>query len=145
MTSSLDCIFNPQGVAIIGASHDRTKRGYQAVRALKEPNYPGGIYPVNPKGGELLRLPLARLSSTTQERLHKILSPTANVANPIDVGGPVDSDPSLFVPCLQALMDDPLVGGVLQIGLFGGDLTRRRFDLVSPSACDRPASPTLAA
>lgn len=67
-----------------------------------------------------LSVPLARLSPATQERLRKLLGPTANVANPVDVGGPVDSDPSLFVPCLQALMDDPSVGGVLQIGLFGG-------------------------
>lgn len=63
---------------------------------------------------------LARLSPTTQERLRHLLGPAANVANPVDVGGPVDSDPSLFVPCLQALMDDESVGGVLQIGLFGG-------------------------
>jgi acetyltransferase len=67
-----------------------------------------------------LGIPLARLSSATEQRLRHILGPTANVANPIDVGGPVDSDPSLFVPCLQALMDDQSVGGVLQIGLFGG-------------------------
>ena len=59
MDHPLDCIFNPKGIAIVGASHNRTKRGYQAVRALQEAGFKGRIYPVNPKGGELLGLPVA--------------------------------------------------------------------------------------
>jgi acetyltransferase len=49
----MDCLFRPRSVAIIGASHDPTKRGYQAVRALLDAGYAGPIYPVNPRGGEL--------------------------------------------------------------------------------------------
>ncbi|MCI0488789.1 MAG: acetate--CoA ligase family protein [Blastocatellia bacterium] len=60
MTHPLDCIFDPRGIAIVGASHNKTKRGYQAVRALQEAGYKGRIYPVNPKGGELLGLHVAK-------------------------------------------------------------------------------------
>ncbi len=59
MSDSLDCIFKPKGIAIVGASREQTKRGYQAVQALLEAGFPGDIYPVNPKGGELLGLPVA--------------------------------------------------------------------------------------
>ncbi len=59
MSDPLDAVFRPQAVAIIGASHDPTKRGYQAVRALQESGYAGRILPVNPRGGELLGLPVA--------------------------------------------------------------------------------------
>jgi acetate---CoA ligase (ADP-forming) len=54
--SSLDALLAPRGVAVIGASRDPTKRGHQAVRALQASGYAGGIYPVNPAGGELCGL-----------------------------------------------------------------------------------------
>ena len=45
---SLDRIFNAESIAIIGASRDETKPGYQALVALQEGKYEGRIYPVNP-------------------------------------------------------------------------------------------------
>lgn len=51
--TQLDRIFRPRGVAIVGASTDPQKRGYQAVAALLQAGYGGGIFPVNPKGGEI--------------------------------------------------------------------------------------------
>ncbi len=58
MSDPLDVVFRPRAVAIIGASHDPTKRGHQAVRALLEAGYQGRIQLVNPRGGELLGLPV---------------------------------------------------------------------------------------
>lgn len=52
----LEYFFRPQGVAIIGASGDPTKLSYGVVRNLKEHGYTGPIYPINPKGGEILGL-----------------------------------------------------------------------------------------
>ncbi len=49
-------IFNAESVAVIGASTDETKRGYQAVRTLLDSGYQGRIYPVNPKLERLLGL-----------------------------------------------------------------------------------------
>ncbi|MGD9331267.1 MAG: acetate--CoA ligase family protein [Desulfobacterales bacterium] len=46
---SLDRLFNAESVAIVGASRQRTKRGYQAIRTLQAEKFSGAIYPVNPK------------------------------------------------------------------------------------------------
>lgn len=60
------------------------------------------------------------LDVKTQERLKKILPFTATVRNPVDVAGGTDADPSLFVDCVDNILKDPHVGGLLMVGLFGG-------------------------
>ncbi len=60
MSYFLDPILNPKSVAVVGASKDPKKRGYQAMRALLESGYQGAIHPVNPNGGELFGRPVAR-------------------------------------------------------------------------------------
>ncbi len=52
--AALDRIFLPASIAIVGASADPAKRGFQILRALGEAGYRGRIYPVNPKGGTIL-------------------------------------------------------------------------------------------
>jgi acetyltransferase len=52
-------ILEPSSVAVIGASRDPRKRGYQVLRALKESGYRGRIHPIHPDGGELLGLTVA--------------------------------------------------------------------------------------
>lgn len=54
--SDLEAFFTPQGVAVVGASHDPGKLGYDLVKNLVEFGYKGRIYPVNPRGGEMLGL-----------------------------------------------------------------------------------------
>ncbi|MBO0848581.1 MAG: CoA-binding protein, partial [Pseudonocardia sp.] len=61
----LDRLLDPRSVAVIGASSDPGKRGYQAVRALRLSGYPYPVYPVNPRGGELFGVPVL----TSIERL----------------------------------------------------------------------------
>ena len=51
---SLDKIFNAESVAIVGASRDDRKRGYQAIKTLKNEGYEGTVYPVNPRGESIL-------------------------------------------------------------------------------------------
>ncbi len=58
MQSSLTPFFEPQSVAIIGASATPGKAGYEAIRNVLANGYPGKIFPVNPKGGEILGLPV---------------------------------------------------------------------------------------
>ncbi len=53
-----ESFFDPASVAVIGASHTPGKVGYDVVRNLVEGGYKGRIYPINPKGGELLTLPV---------------------------------------------------------------------------------------
>jgi len=58
MVRPLEPILEPSSVVVIGASRDPRKRGFQALRALKESGYRGRIHAVHPDGGELLGLPV---------------------------------------------------------------------------------------
>jgi acyl-CoA synthetase (NDP forming) len=46
-------MFNPRGIAIVGANTDLTRPGRQTVLALERHGYKGGVYPVNPKYEEI--------------------------------------------------------------------------------------------
>ena len=50
---SFERLFNPRGIAVIGASGDLTRISGQPIAALKNAGYKGGIYLVNPKYQEL--------------------------------------------------------------------------------------------
>ncbi|MDJ0875574.1 MAG: acetate--CoA ligase family protein [Desulfobacterales bacterium] len=67
-----------------------------------------------------LGLLLPTLSAKTQAALRRILPAAATVANPVDVAGGTDADPSLFADCARIILNDPAVGGLLVVGLFGG-------------------------
>ena len=47
-------MFKPDSVAVIGASNTPGKVGYIIVDNLINDGFEGEIYPVNPKGGEIL-------------------------------------------------------------------------------------------
>ncbi|MGA1848396.1 MAG: acetate--CoA ligase family protein [Thermoplasmatota archaeon] len=46
-------LFEPDGVAVIGASRDRSKIGHTIVDNILASGYRGNLYPINPKGGDL--------------------------------------------------------------------------------------------
>ena len=56
MNSELDRILLAKSIAIIGASNNPAKRGYQAIKKLLDDRYTGSIYPINPKTPEVLGL-----------------------------------------------------------------------------------------
>jgi acetyltransferase len=53
---SLERVLNARSVAIVGASRDEKKRGFQAIRSLIESKFEGPIYPVNPHEESILGL-----------------------------------------------------------------------------------------
>ncbi len=55
-TAALGRVFHAETVAIVGASKDEAKRGYQAIKTLLDEKYEGRIYPVNPKEKSILGL-----------------------------------------------------------------------------------------
>jgi acyl-CoA synthetase (NDP forming) len=59
LTASKDLpqFFEPDSVAIIGASSTPGKAGYVVIRNILDNGYTGKLYPVNPKGGEILGMP----------------------------------------------------------------------------------------
>ncbi len=56
MSVSLGRVLDARSVAIIGASRDEKKRGYQAIRSVIEAKYEGAVYPVNPHEETILGL-----------------------------------------------------------------------------------------
>jgi len=67
-----------------------------------------------------LSVTIPEVNTRTQGKLKKMLPFTASVKNPIDVAGGTDADPTLFADCARILLKDPMVGGLLMVGLFGG-------------------------
>mgnify|MGYP001058519324 FL=1 len=55
--SDLAPLFNPAGVAVIGATSNPSKLGYAIVRNLMNCGYRGAVHLVNPSGGTLFKLP----------------------------------------------------------------------------------------
>jgi acyl-CoA synthetase (NDP forming) len=55
-TIVLDLFFNPQAVAVIGASRTPGKIGYSVLHNIIQHGYNGAVYPVNPKADEILGL-----------------------------------------------------------------------------------------
>jgi len=47
-------LFEPRGVAIVGASRDSNKIGHKFVQNIAASGYKGNVYPVNTEGGEIL-------------------------------------------------------------------------------------------
>ncbi len=55
--NNLKAVFNPQTVAVIGASENPGKLGCHVMKSLKKGGYKGKIVPVNPGGQEIWGLP----------------------------------------------------------------------------------------
>ncbi|MBW1716063.1 MAG: acetate--CoA ligase family protein [Deltaproteobacteria bacterium] len=49
-------LFEPKSIAVIGASHDTAKIGYRVIENIVLSGYPHKVYPINPRGGEILGL-----------------------------------------------------------------------------------------
>jgi acyl-CoA synthetase (NDP forming) len=54
---SLDRLFNPRSIAIVGASDDLNRIGGLPIKFLRRHQYPGKIFPVNPRHREITGLP----------------------------------------------------------------------------------------
>ena len=68
---TLEKVLNAGSVAIIGASRDEKKRGYQAVKGLIESKYEGSVYPVNPREVTILG--------------HRCYGSVLDIADPVDL------------------------------------------------------------
>lgn len=74
--SSLDYLFHPQSIAIIGVSHDLTRRSTARnyVRSLIESGFKGKIYPINPNGGEVFDLKIYQSVTDVPDRIDYVIS-----------------------------------------------------------------------
>ena len=60
MSDSLQALFRPNGLAVIGASAKPGKLGYQILKNILDAGFAGPVIPVNPKGETILGLPSVR-------------------------------------------------------------------------------------
>jgi acyl-CoA synthetase (NDP forming) len=63
--TSLNPIFKPKSVAVIGASTAPGKLGHDILANLKNGGFPGPLYPINPKAEEILGLPVYKSVADT--------------------------------------------------------------------------------
>ena len=52
--ANIKYLFEPKSIAVIGASANKKKIGFKVVDNIKDSGYKGSVYPINPKGGEIL-------------------------------------------------------------------------------------------
>lgn len=60
MSDSLQALFRPNGIAVIGASGKPGKLGYQILKNILDAGFAGPVTPVNPKGETILGMPSVR-------------------------------------------------------------------------------------
>ncbi|MFW9932515.1 MAG: acetate--CoA ligase alpha subunit, partial [Candidatus Thorarchaeota archaeon] len=56
----IDSLFNPRSIAVIGASETKGKLGNDVLRNIVDSGFSGRIYPINPRGGEIIGLQVFR-------------------------------------------------------------------------------------
>ncbi|MCW8802268.1 MAG: CoA-binding protein, partial [Candidatus Bathyarchaeota archaeon] len=54
VTVNLDNIFNPESIAVVGASDKKGSVGYSLMVNLTQKGYAGQVYPINIKKDEIL-------------------------------------------------------------------------------------------
>ena len=106
-------IFEPASIAVVGASANPTKRGYQILRGLARSGYPGPVYAVNPRGGRLLG--------------HVLL--TSVQALPAGVDLAVLCTPAGMAPALVRACGERGVGGVVVLAVGFGESGSRGTEL----------------
>ncbi len=110
---SLEKVLNAASVAIVGASKNETKRGFQAIRILLEEKFSGSIYPVNPKENSILGL--------------RCYPQVSAIEGPVDLAlitTPAKTIPTILADCGQKGVHGAVIiaGGFGEMGLQGRKL-----------------------
>ena len=96
--------FHPRGVAVIGASSKPNKLSYGVLHNLATHGYDGPVYPVNPKGGEILGL--------------EVYASIAEVPDPVDLAV-IILPPELSIQTLDACGERGIEAAVVVASGFG--------------------------
>lgn len=70
---SLDALFRPNSVAIVGASSDANKVGGRPLAFLLKAGYAGRIFPVNPAGGQVQGVPAFKSLADIDEPVDQVI------------------------------------------------------------------------
>ncbi|MFC2040871.1 CoA-binding protein [Chloroflexota bacterium] len=88
--NSLEALFTPHSIAVVGASANPRKQGYRYMKQLLDFGFKGTIYPVNSRGGEILG--------------HKAYSSVSVIPGPVDYvisTVPAEHVPQLIHDCAR--------------------------------------------
>jgi len=121
MRNSLTPFFEPRSVAIVGASSASGKAGHEAIRNILANGYPGKLYPVNPKGGEILGLP--------------VVPTVAELPDGVDLALvvlPADATPQAIRECVAKGIRHfvLMAGGFAEVDESGAQIQRELVDLI---------------
>jgi acetyltransferase len=113
-------LFEPRGVAVVGASQNPTKLGYGVARNLVVSGYKGALHFVNPRGGRLFDRPLR--------------GGLLEVPDPVDVAViliPAASVPGVLEDCGQRGIPYAVIGsgGFREVGEQGRQLEDRCLEI----------------
>ena len=124
MSSSLDAIFDPKSIAIVGASREEGKTGNVVMKNIIDAGYSKALFPINPKADEILGV--------------KAYPSLDAVPDPIDLA--VIIVPSKFVPsvmeqCAKKNVRGIIIisGGFAEAGKEGEELQRYVIDIAKRS------------
>ena len=86
MQESINSFFKPESVAVIGSSRTPGKVGHDIVSNLVRYEFPGWIYPINPKADEILGLKVYpdMLSIEGDVDLAVVVTPAKSVLSALD-------------------------------------------------------------
>jgi acetyltransferase len=112
----LDCIFSPRAVALIGATESENSVGRTVLENLQQGQFPGAIYPVNPKRDTVLGL----------KAYPSILATPGKVDLAVIVTPP-PSIPGIIKDCVQKGVPGAIIisAGFKEIGPAGLELERQ--------------------
>ncbi len=103
-SQGLEGILNADSVAVVGASRNETKRGFQAIKTLLEGQFEGDIYPVNPKERRILGC--------------RCYPKVSDIEDPVDVV--LITTPAATIPdILEDCAEKDVCGAVVIAGGFG--------------------------
>jgi acetyltransferase len=88
---SLDAMFNPSSVAVIGATEHKATVGLTVLQNLLNPAFAGRVYPVNPKRSEVLGVKAFRRIGEVPEAVDLVVLAT-----------PAATVPGLIAECVAA-------------------------------------------
>ncbi|MBV1867546.1 MAG: acetate--CoA ligase family protein [Marinosulfonomonas sp.] len=80
LSDALHTLFDPKNVAVVGASRTKGKLGQALLELLKKNNYRGKVIPVNPSGGEIEGLKVAKSLSEIDEPID-----VAVISTPVEI------------------------------------------------------------
>ncbi|MCD5402027.1 acetate--CoA ligase family protein [candidate division NPL-UPA2 bacterium] len=117
---SIEKVMNADSVAVIGASKNETKRGYQAIRTLLDEKYEGSIYPVNPKEKSILGL--------------KCYAKITDIKDPVDLAlitTPARTIPAILEECAKKQVQGAVIiaGGFGELGKEGKALENKMVEV----------------